>query len=153
MDTLKILGVAMTFAALILLDGPANSVVQGAPPSPPAPFAPQRFEASTTTLTNGGNPSGFGLTLETVPLGQRLTIEFVTASCSGSAGIEPQVLRITAQRDYFMKMDRFSIGANVTEKTLIFAEPGTKINLTIFPTTIDPTLFCNVSVSGFLEPQ
>ncbi len=124
MDTLKILGVAMTFAALVLLDGPANSVVQGAPPSPPAPFAPQRFEASTTTLSNAGNPSGFGLTLETVPLGQRLTIEFVTASCSGSAGIEPQVLRITAQRDYFMKMD-----------------------------PIDPTLFCNVSVSGFLEPQ
>jgi hypothetical protein len=96
----------MAVAALVLLDGPVNSAVQGAPPWP------QRFEASTTTLTNAGNPSGFGLTLETVPLGQRLTSEFVTASCSGNAGIEPQVLRITAQRDYFMKMDRFSIGAN-----------------------------------------
>jgi hypothetical protein len=41
----------------------------------------------------------------------------------------------------------------VTEKTLIFAAPGMKINLTIFPTTTNPTLFCNVTVAGFLEPE
>jgi len=149
----KILAVGLTVGVLALFDGSVTSV-HGAPPFvPPPPVPPQRFEASTTLLNNAFNSSGFGLTLATVPLGQRLTIEFVTASCSGSSGIEPQVLRVTAQSDHYLKMDRFSIGGNVTEKTLIFAGPGTKINLTIFPTTNDPTLFCNVTVAGFLEPE
>src|SRR5215471_11057713 len=52
------------------------------------------FQASTGTLTNAFNPSGFGSTLTDVLGGQVLVIEYVSADCIGSQGILPGTLRL-----------------------------------------------------------
>jgi hypothetical protein len=62
----------------------------------------QPFQTSTTSLTNASTPSGFGLTLTTVPAGKMLVIEFLSAACSpiGAGGVVPNPLRVTTQVDH-----------------------------------------------------
>ena len=62
----------------------------------------QTFQTSTASLTNAANPSGFGLTLTTVPAGKALVIEFLSAACSptGAGGVVPNPLRVTTQVDH-----------------------------------------------------
>ena len=57
-----------------------------------APTCAQPFQASTASLTNASNTSGFGLTLTTVPAGKLLVIEFLSAACNptGTAGVGPK---------------------------------------------------------------
>ena len=122
-----------------------------------APGCAQPFQASTTNLTNAFNPSGFGLTLTTVPAGKLLVIEFVSAACSptGAGGVSPNPLRVTTQVDHWIALTPGKpIGQAVaTHLTRIFAEPGSKVNLTLFPTTNSATVICNVAVSGTLTPK
>ena len=42
--------------------------------------------------------------------------------------------------------------AVATHLTQIFADPGTEVNLTLFPTTNPATVSCNVAISGTLTP-
>jgi hypothetical protein len=67
-----------------------------------SPSCAQPFQTSTTSLTNASNPSGFGLTLTTVPAGKVLAIEFLSAACSptGAGGVVPNPLRVTTQVDH-----------------------------------------------------
>ena len=121
-----------------------------------APSRAQTFQASTTSLTNAANPSGFGVTLTTVPAGKELIIEFLSASCNptGAGGVVPNPLRVTTQVDHWIALIPGStVGQAVaTYSTRIYASPGSKINLTLFPTTSAATVSCNVAISGTLTP-
>ena len=121
-----------------------------------SPSCAQPFQASTASLTNASNPSGFGLTLTTVPAGKLLVIEFLSAACNptGAAGVVPNPLRVTTQVDHWIALIPGStVGQAVaTYSTRIYASPGSKINLTLFPTTSAATVSCNVAISGTLTP-
>jgi hypothetical protein len=122
-----------------------------------SPSCAQTFQASTASLTNAANPSGFGVTLTTVPLGRELFIEFLSASCNptGAGGVVPNPLRITTQVDHWIALlPGNTVGQAVaTYLTRIFADPGSKVNLTLFPTTNTATVSCNVAISGELMPK
>ena len=121
-----------------------------------SPGFAQPFQTSTASLTNAANPSGFGLTLTTIPTGKVLVIEFLSASCSptGAGGVVPNPLRVTTQVDHSIALTPGStVGqAIATHLTRIYADPGTKVNLTLFPTTASATVSCNVAISGTLMP-
>ena len=116
----------------------------------------QTFQAATASLTNASNPSGFGFTLTTVPVGKVLVIEFLSASCNptGAGGVVPNPLRVTTQVDHWIALTPGNtVGQAVaTHLTRICANPGTKVNLTLFPTTNAATVSCNVAISGTLMP-
>ena len=116
----------------------------------------QVLQTSTASLTNAANPSGFGLTLTTVPLGKELVIEFLPASCNstGAGGVIPNPLRVTTQVDHWIGLTPGNtVGqAMATYLTRIYAGPGSKVNLTLFPTTSPATVSCNVAISGTLMP-
>ena len=115
--------------------------------------ARQPFQTSTSSPTNAFNAQGFGLTLITVPAGKRLVIEFVSATCSptGAGGVVPNPLRVTTQVDHWFALQPGNqIGLAVgTHLTSLYADPGTKVNLTVFPTSNAATVICNVAVSGY----
>jgi hypothetical protein len=117
----------------------------------------QPFQTSTGSLTNALNPSGFGLTLTTVPAGKLLVIEFLSAACSptGAGGVVPNPLRVTTQVDHSIALAPGStVGQAVaTHLTRIYADPGTKVNLTLFPTTNPAIVSCNVAISGTVSPK
>jgi hypothetical protein len=121
-----------------------------------SPSCAQVFQTSTASLTNASNPSGFGLTLTTVPAGKLLVIEFLSASCNptGAGGVVPNPLRVTTQVDHWIALTPGNtVGQAVaTHLTRICANPGTKVNLTLFPTTNAATVSCNVAISGTLMP-
>ena len=116
----------------------------------------QPFQTSTASLTNASNPSGFGLTLTTVPAGKLLVIEFLSASCNptGAGGVVPNPLRVTTQVDHWIALTpENTVGQAVaTHLTRIYANTGSKVNLTLFPTTSSATVSCNVAISGTLMP-
>jgi len=116
----------------------------------------QVLQTSTASLTNAANPSGFGLTLTTVPLGKELVIEFLSAACNptGTAGVVPHPLRVTTQLDHWIVLTPGNTTgqAVATHPTRIYADPGSKVNLTLFPTTSSATVSCNVAISGTLTP-
>ncbi|HKV56217.1 MAG TPA: hypothetical protein VJN94_16410 [Candidatus Binataceae bacterium] len=138
--------------------GPSVTVINGA--SNPVPTqdvdnpARQPFAASTTVLTNQFNNSGFGLTLTTVPAGKRLVIQFVSAVCepTGAGGVVPNPLRLTTSVDnWFAMTPGNTTGLAVTSQpTTLYAEPGSNVNLTVFPTTNAATVSCDASISGYL---
>ena len=119
-----------------------------------SPGYAEPFQTSTSTLTNAANPSGFGLTLTTVPAGRSLVIEFVSAVCNptGGGGVVPNPLRVTAKADHWISLAPGSTSglAVATHLTKIYADAGTQVNLTVFPTTAAATVSCNVSISGTL---
>ena len=119
-----------------------------------SPGYAEPFQTSTSALTNAANPSGFGLTLTTVPAGRSLVIEFVSAVCNpiGGGGVVPNPLRVTAKVDYWIALmpGNTSGLAVAAHPTKIYADPGTQVNLTVFPTTAAATISCNVSISGTL---
>src|SRR5262245_47738667 len=113
------------------------------------------FQASTGTLTNAFNSSGFGLTLTDVLGGQVLVFEYVSANCIGSQGILPGTLRLgTAGVDHIFALSPTTFPAEgvASQITRIYAGPG-KVNLTVFPTTNDPAITCNAAISGYLLSQ
>ena len=113
------------------------------------------FQASTGTLTNAFNPSGFGLTLTDVLGGQVLVIEYVSANCIGSQGILPGTLRLGTpgvNHVFALNPTTFPAEGVASQITRIYAGPG-KVNLTVFPTTNDPTIACNAAISGYLLSQ
>ena len=112
------------------------------------------FQTSTGTLTNAFDPSGFGLTLTTVPAGQVLVIEYVSAVCQGSSTV-PDLLRLGTNVDHFFVLSptTFPLEGAASQITRIYAGPGTKVNLTAFPTSNGPTMTCNVSISGYMVLQ
>jgi hypothetical protein len=71
-----------------------------------SPGYAEPFQTSTSALTNAANPSGFGLTLTTVPAGRSLVIEFVSAVCNpiGGGGVVPNPLRVTAKVDHWIAL-------------------------------------------------
>jgi hypothetical protein len=128
-------------------------------PSNPVPvqevdnFAKHPFQAATTTLTNASNPSS--LTLATVPVGKRLVIEFISATCSptGGGGVVPGPLAIIAPPGvhYIVLTPGAGVGrAGVGQMMRLYADPGTKVNLTLYPTTNAATVACNAASSGYL---
>src|SRR5215471_9514649 len=98
-----------------------------------APTCAQPFQASTASLTNASNTSGFGLTLTTVPGGKLLVIEFLSAACNptGTAGVVPNPLRVTTQLDHWIVLTPGNTTgqAVATHPTRIYADPGSKVNL------------------------
>jgi len=111
--------------------------------------------ASTGSLTNAFNPSGFGLTLTDVLGGQVLVIEYVSADCIGSGGVLPGTLRLgTAGVDHFFVLSPTTFPAEgvASQITRIYAGPG-KVNLTVFPTSSAPAITCNAAISGYLVSQ
>src|SRR5215213_8914693 len=119
-----------------------------------SPGHAEPFQTSTSALTNAANPSGFGLTLTTVPAGWSLIIEFVSAVCNptGGGGVVPNPLRVATKVDHWIALTPGStMGLAVaTHQTKIYADAGTQVNLTVFPTTAAATVSCNVSISGTL---
>ena len=109
------------------------------------------FQASTSSLTNAFDPSGFGLTLTTVPAGHVLVIEYVSAVCIG-APTTPDILRLSATADYVFALvpTTFPLEGVASQQTRIYAGPGTKVNLTAFPTSVGSSMSCNVAISGYL---
>src|SRR5262245_53055962 len=116
------------------------------------------FQASTGTLTNAFHPSGFGLTLTDVLGGQVLVIEYVSANCIGSQGVLPGTLRLgttgspSVNHVLTLNPTTFPEEGVASQVTRIYAGPG-KVNLTVFPTTNDPTIPCNAAISGYLLSQ
>ena len=119
-----------------------------------SPGYAEPFQTSTSALTNAANPTGFGLTLTTVPAGRSLVIEFFSAVCNptGGGGVVPNPLRVTTNVDHWMALTPGSMAglAVATHLTKIYADAGTHVNLTVFPTTAAATVSCNVSISGTL---
>ena len=72
----------------------------------------QTFQMSTSSLTNAANPSGFGVTLTTVPAGKMLVIEILSAACSPTAGggVVPNPLRVTTKVDHWIALTPGSTG-------------------------------------------
>jgi hypothetical protein len=118
-----------------------------------SPSWAESFQTSTSTLTNGPGP---GVTLTTVPAGKQLVIEFVSAACSPTAGggVVPNPLRLTTKVDHWIALTPGNVvgQAVTTHPTRIYADPGTQVNLTVFPTTGSATVSCNVAISGTLTP-
>src|SRR5438309_2275979 len=118
-------------------------------PSSPVPVqdvdnaARQPFQTATT-ITNAFNPSGFTITV--VPSGKRLIIEFVSASCTptGAGTVVPNPLNITTQHPFFIPLTPGkTVGTAVASQlTRIYAEPGTKVNLTVYPASNAATVSC-----------
>src|SRR4051812_15893333 len=104
-----------------------------------SPGYAEPFQMSTSSLTNAANPSGFGLTLTTVPAGRSLVIEFLSAVCgpTGGGGVVPNPLRVTTNVDHWIALTPGSVlGLGIaTHLTKIYADAGTHVNLTVFPTT------------------
>jgi len=117
-----------------------------------SPSWAEPFQMSTSTLTNVGP----GVTLTIVPAGQQLVIEFVSASCgpTGGGGVVPNPLRLTTDVDHWIALTPGNTAgfAVATHLTQIFADPGTQVNLTLFPTSSPATVSCNVAISGTLTP-
>lgn len=103
----------------------------------------------------GGTPASF-----TVPTSERLVIRFVSASCTSTDGVPLTTVRVTATADHFLapSFTRFDQPSNtttstITHETLIFAEPGSTVQLMAFPTTNPATTTCNTTVSGYLVEE
>jgi hypothetical protein len=113
------------------------------------------FQTGTFALTNAFAPSGFGLTLTTVPAGLVLVIEYVSAACQGSSGTQPSTFRLTTTVGHFFLLAPTSspLEGVASQITRIYAGPLTDVNLTVFPTTIAPTVTCNVAISGHLVSE
>jgi hypothetical protein len=113
------------------------------------------FQTSTGTLTNAFNPQGFGLTLTTVPTGQVLVIEYVSAACQGTSTLAPSNLRLSGPVAHFFVLTPTTFpGEGVASQlTRIYAGPLEKVNLTVFPTSNSATITCNVAISGYLVSQ
>jgi hypothetical protein len=112
------------------------------------------FQTSTGILTNQFNTTGFGLTLTTVPAGEVLVIEFVSAACQGQPTI-PGTLRLSTSVDHFFALNPTTFPAEgvASQITRIYAGPGSSVRLTAFPTTNTPTMTCNVAISGYRLTQ
>jgi len=119
--------------------------------------ARQFFQTGTNNLTNEFNPTGFGQTLVTVPGGLVLVIEYVSAACFGSPTI-PDTLRLGttslgpstgADHVFALTPTTFPAEGVASQITRIYAGPGTKVNVTAFPTTNVASMTCNVSISGY----
>lgn len=115
----------------------------------------QRF----VEITNAFDPQGFGGTIATVPNDSRLVIEFLSAGCTpaGVGGVEPTKIRVFASITHFFSIQNqvFGIGfsSTATHVTRMYAEPGSDVRVTVFPTTNLPTIICQISISGYLiEP-
>lgn len=103
----------------------------------------------------GGTPAAFP-----VPPGERLVIRFVSATCTSTDGVPLTTLRITASGDHwlaplFTRPDppTNTTTSTLTHTTLIFADPGSSVQLMAFPTTNPQTTTCNATVSGYLVDQ
>src|SRR5262249_6873073 len=119
--------------------------------------ARQFFQTSTGTLTNAFNPQGFGQTLTTVPAGKVLVIEYLSAACGGNVPqqVFPSTLRLGTNVDHFFALTPTTFPAEgaTSQVTRIYAGPLANVNLTVFPTTNDPLITCNVAISGYLLNQ
>lgn len=106
---------------------------------------------TTRTVTNGFNAS----VSFPVPAGERLVIRFISGSCSLTNGVPLHSVRVSTSVSHFIAPSHVippatTGNATLTHETVIFANPGTNVNLQAFPTTNTATTTCTVSVSGYL---
>jgi hypothetical protein len=117
-------------------------------------FAKHPFQVGASGVTNAFNPSGFTMTV--VPAGKRLVVEFISASCNptGMGGVVPGPLAILAAGfiGHFIALTPGTGAghAGVSQMMRLYAEPGTNVNLTLYPTTNAATVTCNAAISGYL---
>ena len=153
-------------AALPIIDGDRIAARAADPPvtvtntpTNPVPvqevdnFAKHPFQVGTTSLTNAFNPAG--LTLAVVPAGKRLVVEFISATCSptGAGGTVPGPLAIISApaTHYIALTPGNGVGrAGVSQMMRLYADPGAKVTLTLFPSTNAATVACSAAISGYL---
>jgi hypothetical protein len=142
-------GHAVASPDVTIVSTPANPAIVRDVDSPARLF----FQTSTGTLSNAFNPSGFGLTLTSVPAGKVLVIEFVSAFCQGTPRVVPNAFRLSAGVAHFFSLAVTEQQGIVTQSTRIYAGPNTDVNLSVFPTTNGTTITCDASISGYFVNQ
>ena len=107
---------------------------------------PFRSLASITNIQPG--------IIATVPSDSRLVIEFLTASCNSTGGIEPTLFQVFAGILHSFSIGNTPFGTGfssvATHLTRMYAEPNSDVIATVFPSTSSPTITCDIAITGHL---
>ena len=107
----------------------------------------------TVQLDNASGGQGYGTTID-APSDDQLVIEFLSASCSSQAGIEPTKLRVFAGVEHYFWLENLAFGvgfsSTATHMTRMYPNPGSPMNFSVFPSTNQATINCTLSITGYL---
>ena len=103
---------------------------------------------NTVTVTNT-----IDVTLYNVPADKRLVIEFVSGFCTTTQNVPVHTVRLSGSVDHFLTPTVFPTAggtslAVITQLTRIYVAPLTAVKVAVFPTAVNVTTTCSISVSG-----